>query len=435
MCPQCNIKAEWLGVGDLIDPFWKRLHLFFRYPLNVQPLILILGVALLQLFFLGIGLFNTLMQIVLWSITIKYSYESLKYTARGNLEPPPINKQTLVDDFEIVFKQYIIYFIIGAAFLVVSIVLTPFVGIPFLILILLLLPSIIILLVSTNSVFNALNPVLFVNMALRIGRGYLIMYLFLILFLFAPSAAIHYATDGMAPSYLLSYVKLVIENYYAIIFYHLMGYVILQYHQEIGYEIDIDDIKLPGFKKPEEQAAVSAGILARINPLIRDGKYEEALVMVANQATAEEHNDLSVVEKHYMLLKMTGKKAEMAKQGAVFLDLLAKKNEKTKKAFSVYKECSASGQPFAPTAFTLFKIGEWLGGAGKAKEAVAFYSRLIKRHPSDPLVPKAYFRLAQIFHDRLMDTEKARKILNGLIQKYPGNDVAVQARRYLDTIS
>ncbi len=434
MCPKCNLPAEWMGVGDLIDPFWKRLHLFFRYPLQVRPLILILVVAGLQLFFLGLGLLNTLLQIALWSITIKYSYECLKSTARGNLEPPPINQQTMSDDFQIVFKQYIIYFILGFAFMLVTIVLTPLVGIPFLILAVLLLPSMIILLVTTNSIIHALNPVLFTNMALRIGRGYLLMYFFLILLFFAPSAAIEYVATKIAPSAFLMYVSLVVKNYYAIVFYHLMGYVILQYHREIGYELDIDDIKLPGFKKPEEHAAAAAGILMRINPLIRDGKYAEALDLLGKQATAAERNDPAVAEKYYTLLKMTGEKEQAAKQGSVYIDLLAKNNKK-EEVFRIYKECSASGQPFVPTAYTLFKMGEWLSASGKTKEAITLFGSLVKKHPSDPLVPKAYFRSAQIFNERLMNPEKAKKLLNGLIKKYPGHEIAGQAQRYMDTIT
>jgi len=49
----------------------------------------------------------------------------------------------------------------------------------------------------------------------------------------------------------------------------------------------------------------------------------------------------------------------------------------------------------------------------------------------DPLVPKSYFRAAQIFNDRLLDPQKAKKILNGRLATYPDHDIIPFVSRYL----
>ena len=64
-------------------------------------------------------------------------------------------------------------------------------------------------------------------------------------------------------------------------------------------------------------------------------------------------------------------------------------------------------------------------------EAIGAFSKLTKAYPQDPLVPKSYFRAAQIFNDRLMNPEKAKKILNGLVKKYPDHDIIPFVQRYL----
>ena len=44
------------------------------------------------------------------------------------------------------------------------------------------------------------------------------------------------------------------------------------------------------------------------------------------------------------------------------------------------------------------------------------------------------FRVAQIFHDRLMNTDKARKMLGALKSKYPEHDIIPHVENYLANI-
>lgn len=71
---------------------------------------------------------------------------------------------------------------------------------------------------------------------------------------------------------------------------------------------------------------------------------------------------------------------------------------------------------------------------GKTKPALGVYNRLIKQYPQNPIVPKTYFRVAQIFHDRLMNTEKARKMLGALKDRYPEHDIIPHVENYLANI-
>ena len=123
----------------------------------------------------------------------------------------------------------------------------------------------------------------------------------------------------------------------------------------------------------------------------------------------------------------------MLQHGAGHLGMLAAENDKMK-AIKVYSECVKLQPDFLPSADVLFKLGGWVNETGKAKPALGIFNRLIKEYPQDPLVPKAYFRVAQIFHDRLMNPDKARKMLGALIQKYPNHDITSVAENYLANI-
>ncbi|MGD9135503.1 MAG: hypothetical protein PVH42_02045, partial [Desulfobacterales bacterium] len=68
---------------------------------------------------------------------------------------------------------------------------------------------------------------------------------------------------------------------------------------------------------------------------------------------------------------------------------------------------------------------------GKTKAAVAVYNLIVKSYPDNSLVPKAYFRVAQIFNDRLMSSEKAKKVLSLIKNKYPDNDIMPHVESFL----
>jgi len=46
-------------------------------------------------------------------------------------------------------------------------------------------------------------------------------------------------------------------------------------------------------------------------------------------------------------------------------------------------------------------------------------------------VPKSYFRIAQLFHDSLMKTDKAKKILSALQMKYPEHEIMPHVDNFL----
>jgi tetratricopeptide (TPR) repeat protein len=213
-----------------------------------------------------------------------------------------------------------------------------------------------------------------------------------------------------------------------------MGYVILQNHEKIGYKVDQYD-----FEDPTEKPIKTTGsnpetaVLKEVNILIQGGKLDEAILVIKDTMQQQRLTSLELSDRFYHLLKMKKLTNEMAKHGIDYLDLLINHNNK-QKALEVYLECQKIDPKFLPTAASLFKIGEWLNETGKAKASIDNFSRLIKAYPKNPLVPKAYFRAAQIFNDRLMNPDKAKKILTALLKQFPENEIVPQAKKYLSNM-
>ena len=429
LCPKCNIPVDWVGVSNIIEPFWSRLPKIFAFPLQPRPLILMIVVTVISFIFQRPGFLSLLISGAAWMVVLKYSFEVLKATAGGDLSPPKLNAQTMSEDMMPVLKQFGLYVLVFLGFTYITIKFGLILGILYLVLALLFIPAMVILVVTTNSLLHAINPMIFVQLVFRIGWGYLLMFLFLGILGSAPNYIAKYLID-LVPAQMTFVLHGFAKCFYTIVSYHLMGYVILQYHEEIGYKVDFDD-----FKDPENEPAAAIdvdpgeAILREVKPLIQEGRLDEAIATIKTM-TRGEFTSLEVSERYYNLLKMQKRAAELVEHGVTHLDLLAKGNQKDA-AMKVFAQCRKLNPKFQPTAESFYKIGEWFNAAGKSKEALAMYNRLVKCYPGNALVPKAYFRAAQIFHDRLMNPDKARKILNSLMDKYPNHDIEPQVRNYM----
>jgi TolA-binding protein len=127
---------------------------------------------------------------------------------------------------------------------------------------------------------------------------------------------------------------------------------------------------------------------------------------------------------------MSKGKAELLAHGVDHLDILVDKNQKNK-ALAVFTERRKLDHSFLPAADPLFKLAGWLNETGKTKAAVSVYNLVAKSYPENSLVPRAYFRVAQIFNDRLMSTEKAKKILSVIKTRYPDHDIMPHVDNFL----
>jgi len=428
-CPKCNVEVEWVGAANVIDPVWVRMPKIFLFPLGVSPLILIGLFAFAVSLFSAPGLVNTAIRGFVWLAVLKYSFESLKATARGDLRAPGISAETLIGDIGPVVKQFALYILLMAAFGFVTFKLGPVVGIAFILAALFFVPAMIILLVTTESLFFAINPAAFVRLTFRIGWAYLLMYLFLLLLAGAPAFLSQFFVPFL-PERLVLAVMGFAKGFYTIISYHLMGYVILQYHDRIGYRVDYEDFTDPDSVPACVAADPDQAILNEIEPLIQEGKLDEAIEAIQQRLQTDGIEGINLSERYYNLLKMRKRYGEMAGHGVRHLDLLIEDN-KPSKMIQVYAECTKVDPRFLPSAPVLFKIGSWLNETGKTRQSVAALNRVINAYPNHPLAPRAYFRAAQIFNDRLMSAEKARRILTVLKQKYPQAEIVPQVDNYL----
>ncbi|MFO7784619.1 MAG: tetratricopeptide repeat protein [Desulfatiglandales bacterium] len=426
-CPNCDVEVEKLAFEDTVMPFWHRLPRFFLYPFQLRPLALILALSLLSYLFLGGGLISGVMQFILSAIVLKYSFAALTRTAQGHIKTAPkIDVDTISNQFQIVFKQIALFFILGILVTYVVARFGPIPGLVFALFLLLSLPSIIIILVASNSLINALNPMVFVSMAWRIGWSYLIMCLFLIMLLGAPMTLWHQFFNYL-PHQIHPFLLFFAKSYYTMIAYTLMGYVLYQYHEEIGYEVEREDEEWEDLEDAGKQDP-QAALLNRVNMLIKDGRMDDAIQLIKSETRGNITNP-ELADRYYNLLKIKQDLREMVRFGKAYTDLLSKDN-RNKELLEVYSDLNKEAG-FTPSPAVAFRVARSFNEAGEPMEAVRAYDRFIKNSTGDPLIPKAYYLAANIINEKMKNPEKAMKILKNIIKKYPGHEIIPHVEKYL----
>jgi tetratricopeptide (TPR) repeat protein len=210
-----------------------------------------------------------------------------------------------------------------------------------------------------------------------------------------------------------------------------MGYLILQHHDTIGYDVDFETQDVCEKPTGAEQGSTQ-DLINQINVLIKEGKLDEAITLIQSE-TQGEIKSLDLAERYYSLLKLKERTQEMLEHARGYLDLLLR-SDKRDTMREVYLECAALDSSFSPHATALFRIAGSMNEQGNFMGALGVYNRFIKASPDNPLVPKAYFLAANVFYEKLLNPEKAVKVLQRLIKGYPDSDIIPYAQKYLRDI-
>jgi len=424
-CPGCNIPAETMSLGNIIEPFWNRLNSIFLYPFQPTPLILTLVLAALGAL-LPTSFF---VRIFVWVVMMKYAYATLIRTGQGGFKAPEVTWDFINQDVIQVFKQYLIFIVIGAgtAFAFQHLGLAG--GYLFLIVMALAMPAIIMLLVSTNSVIHALNPYMFSRIIYRIGWPYLLMYLFLFFLMAGPATLFSFLPVDVLPYRLYVFLTLSFKQFYAIIGYHLMGYVLLQYHKEIGYQVDYEFfMQNRGGKKKRKKQTPEDDLKKTLAVLVKTGKYNEA-IQEAKPYVLGEKPDPAISEKFLQLLKMVGEKEGAARYAVRHFELLVAANMK-QKATAMFQEVK-DGAASPAKAESVLTVASWYQERNEFQQAIDTYIYFINHFKDHPQRPVVYFKLAKLLLDKTQHKAKAREILNMIVNSYPRHPVAQKAQGYL----
>jgi hypothetical protein len=273
---------------------------------------------------------------VLLATGYKYAFTILRETAHGRLDPPG---GVLEAPDSVVIKFLALYVVLIFAVVVIAFLASPAAAIIAAIAFTLALPAATMALAMDESLASALNPATWLAIIGRLGGAYFL--LFALLFVFQLSAA---NATGLAGQFLPPVVSDIVFS--AIFFwglfgtFHLMGYLLYQYHERFGFEPEAHE---HAAQRPESRDDV---LLADSEALIRDGQVEQATALLGGEIDRRAV-PLEVHERYRRLLRQQVTPERLQQHGALFLNVLMLEGEH-RRALALARECLDLDARFAP---------------------------------------------------------------------------------------
>ena len=403
-----------------ITPFWNRIPQFFLYPLKPAALTVLVGVVVLFAV-LPMSFFGWLLRLVLMVFFTKYCYEVLEQTSEGRLRPPQLSSDLLTQRYELPFKQVGIFIVLGLISVALAQSLGEWAAGIFTFVTNIALAASIMVLATTSSLISALNPSLVFGLIARVGWPYLALVGLLMLLPGGTLAITGLLAERVSPLVLLAIIGFS-AMYFSVISFHLMGYVLYQYHERLGFtpteveDEDQDDPELELFRQ-----------------FMREQNYPAALEELRGLLNRR-WGDLELHRTTHKLAKLMQNKDTLIRHGREYLGVLLERN-RIREAMEVYQDLTAAEPSFRPELPDQYlPIAQMLRESRRPKPAVGLINGFHTRFPDSEQTPALYLLVAKIFHEDLGDDARAGQILRFVAKQYPGHGLTGTVEHYLRVI-
>ena len=339
----------------------------------------------------------------------KYGFMVIEQTARGDFNPPPWSK-AFSGDLSIFFKQIGVQIIFGVFLTAVAYIGSDALNFLASLIVIFVMPASLMIFAMEEDIATAVSPAHLFDFITRIGGAYFILYIFLILFSMA-HLGFFSLLWGEVPEAWLGPLFVCASLYFMLVTYHLMGYVIFQYQQALGF-VSEDE------KTAERRMKAIDPYDARIDVLVKEGRYEDCL-KVFKKALHYHPNDFKNHDNLSKLLVAMGDTETALEHGNSYLTRLHKMGDDARLYFlySFYQQIDPEFLPDEPGVRHV--VAEQLYGRGKYDLVIKLLARMHNLYPNYGDIPGAYFLLAETLYRGKNRKDKALQFLGFIEHNYP----------------
>ena len=220
-------------------------------------------------------------------------------------------------------------------------------------------------------------------------------------------------------------------SYFLLIIFHMIGYVIYQYHEELGYQVEVEFE--PQTPKRHGAATPSHPVVNEASILIKEGDMDGAFALLRD-ASQKQPEDSDILDQVHKLALLNQDEKILLENINPLLTALIKDN-KTKRAAEVYLDIHNRQANFRPeNPDQVLPLAQQLQRLAKHKDALGIMNGFAKNHPEHKDIAQLYFMGAKILCERFKQDRKAKAILHDLLNKYPSHELVTDIRHYLGTI-
>ncbi len=407
-------------IEPTIVPFWNRLREIILYPAHGASMANIIVLALGTLVvFIPVKIMALILLLMVSVAMYRYAFECLRATANGQLTPPEGGFLSTTDK-SLGWKLIGLLIILGIVAGVGAALLGPRLGIAWLLFLGLCMPSSVMVLAMDESIGAAINPAKWFSIIGRIGWSYLAVVGLCLAVLMSEGFGQNMVAKVL-PLAVALVVVTVISNYCLVVMFHLMGYLLYQYHDEVGFVPDAPQ----ALQRPLAQLDPDQELLDRAGAMVREGRPEDATLLLGGRLKASGGSP-AVHAQYRKLLNLSGDKNELLRHGQEYLGVLLAQ-EKDKQALDLSRDCQALDPNFAPAeASQITRLAEKAAARGQPQVAWKLRGGFHKRFPKSQDIPKNYLLAATIMFERMNQDEQACALLRSLKSTYPDNPLMPQ---------
>ncbi|MEK9711089.1 MAG: hypothetical protein VW258_00840 [Thalassolituus sp.] len=395
-CCECNSALESLGAANTAEPFWNRLTEVFRYPLTTPVISLIVIVSALTAFLSYLPVIGFVAALISAGIFTKYSFACLEDTASGQMSPPDL-AEGYSGGVVLIIKMLLLIVLLGIGGAVMMEYLGPgitgFIGM----LVLLSIPAFLINYALTENLVQSASPFAILRIVSAVGTPY--MVLIGLLFLMASSVGVlSYLVIGGWEWVTLT-LQSVIANFYMVVMFHLMGYVVFQYQEELGF-----------YAREEHAGQVDPRteyerFRDRIGVAIKIGDYLKATELL-QKALDKNPGDNALHDELMELIVLTNNADAMAEYADEYLNFKLQKGYASQLK-SGYRQIRKVMPEYIPESPDMrYRIAKDHADIGEYAAAVRLINGMHKNVSDKPLLISAYSLMAEAM-DALGKTDKA----------------------------
>nr|WP_027329828.1 tetratricopeptide repeat protein [Marinimicrobium agarilyticum] len=409
-CIRCNNPLSYLGNAADAKPFWQQLPHFLTYPLHTHALIAIAVVAALSLL-LSTGLLAIGVALLMGAILIKYGFAIIEQRGLGKTTPPTLSEAVSGDEDHLFLRQMALLVGLWGIVAGATGVSEPF-GLLVSGFVTLAMPASTMLLAVEKSVRRAMNPLALLSLMVTVGWPYLLLWFCAQVITAGP----YYATmlfSNVAGGLVLIPITMAFTAYFTFVMYTMLGYVLYEYQQELGYQVEPDDDT-----DMDPEAFTKAKALGESAVLLSDGEYDNARRCLRT-ALDRVRDDVELHLQYHKLLMLLEDDESLRNHSNYLLDLLARRGELAR-GVPVLQDTQKRVSGFKlDRAETAVELGKVLWQQGQYRAMVRLLHNFHKEHPGHPAVPRAYLLVAQAFSEPLNDEAKAQAIAQYVVKKFP----------------
>ena len=403
-----------------ITPFWHRLGAITRYPLQGAALttLLVLSACRLILYFP----FGFVLNLLIWFAIYKYAVAVLRRTANGQLDAPEVT----IDDKSAGYGQIglQVVFVIMAAIAFYALGETGGLVVAFLLG--LAMPGATMSLAMDGNFGQAINPLTWVTIATRIGWPYVAVAVLCMVIGFSQANA--QAIVSFLPPMLNVFVFYFLAQYAVLVAFHLMGYLIYQYHEELGHVVEAPLARRSASSDPDQ------GLLDEAEDLVRDGHAQQAEEMLGAQlrrlgGSAAMHG------QYRKLLKLRGDGPALCEHGANYIGILMAQGQE-KAALDVARDCLEYDRGFViANPDYIGPLARRAANLGQAQLAVKLLSNFHVRFPGHADVAPNTLLAARLLADKMGQDLEAHMLLSATHNSFRDHELRKEMEAYLDFLT